>query len=1060
MENGIVAPGVYSSYCNSIIHFINWLFVEDIDVALPLLTPLGHQTVCATRHARDGESKRAHRKRVKMLFMQRLRDARTAPLIVEANVNAEVAMAYIATGANQRTGKALSESSYRGMKSAINHLFRCQNGLGTPSEYQQRIHNFWAGFGRVTNRRHPNQASVNAVVPDAPDEGAAMPGSDYSSDDNDDDRDELKEGKEPMSVELYRKVLRWLVEYGTRDSLRAACFICLTWNLACRGNNTARLKLSHMSWTKFDAMQINFKHTKTDVTGKQKRAKRNLYPNVHEPDIDFTFLLGLYLSCCFTTSQEVGHRLFSGSSEGTAKRVSRKLREVLELHRDEVIAMGYSDISDIGLHSLRKGAASYLGSLPGGPSPVAICHRCGWSTGKVLDIYFRQLQRGDEFVGRCLSLLNLMSSDFASSPAYFQSKLVDEVWMLNSIRRVFPCFFHIDSMQKILQQCLASMMHHRHYVAQLEVNHPARASIAIFRDHSRMEAGLAALRVDKAWETTNHISGVPPHVKELVDLAEIKDQLGTVVDRIFEKVMQGTKEYFESRRIGGGEITEARLSELIQNACIATQTEVSLRLTQQLERLMTSFQPNLFRESNSNASESRVEIPSELPSDFEYPSSTHLDLWTQWNLPNLERRIPALKTLTPDKYKFLNVQPRSVGECNRLTRLQASRSETRRDSRRTVSDMKVLCEFTEKEAERLEFTTITEDNFIEALQAVTRDWEASTGPLTQGSKKKKFNVQSWKTTLAFVRDLKKDRQNAVNTSVDNGTAANNGERLTFNDDSVGVGGDAAANLSDSNHTAIENDAATSSSESNISQNINRSGGRRQSRIANATIDRHTTAGASEAGHNVTISMRRSRRARNSGSSGNEGSTTDRSSYNIQRRPQRRQRTQAAIHNAPQDVDLSVHFPNAFDNLTEEQIQQLHHVDPQEVARIRREEQQAADQDLLDSRGMVIRHPQGIAQNHGQGSVMERQQYAAVLETLLQDNSTPSPSPQYRMGRNGRSIGRCSINGCIHTFEVFTCHLASCNNYVHHLCADEQQLASIHDERYKYCCVEHQQLGDG
>jgi hypothetical protein len=44
--------------------------------------------------------------------------------------------------------------------------------------------------------------------------------------------------------------------------------------------------------------------------------------------------------------------------------------------------MGYDSVTDIGLHSIRKGVSTYLASLPGGPSPAALCLRGGWSMGQ------------------------------------------------------------------------------------------------------------------------------------------------------------------------------------------------------------------------------------------------------------------------------------------------------------------------------------------------------------------------------------------------------------------------------------------------------------------------------------------------------------------------------------------------------------------------------------------------------------------------------------------------------------------------------------------------------
>jgi hypothetical protein len=48
--------------------------------------------------------------------------------------------------------------------------------------------------------------------------------------------------------------------------------------------------------------------------------------------------------------------------------MSTTLFQVLKKHKQEVLNMGYNSIKDIGIHSIRKGAASYLASLPGGPT--------------------------------------------------------------------------------------------------------------------------------------------------------------------------------------------------------------------------------------------------------------------------------------------------------------------------------------------------------------------------------------------------------------------------------------------------------------------------------------------------------------------------------------------------------------------------------------------------------------------------------------------------------------------------------------------------------------------
>ena len=81
-----------------------------------------------------------------------------------------------------------------------------------------------------------------------------------------------KEGKAPMSVELYRRVCRWFVDWGTLDGIFAHTFTILSWNLACRANNTAKIRLKDVEWAStFDAYEIFFAHTKTDQTGEEAK---------------------------------------------------------------------------------------------------------------------------------------------------------------------------------------------------------------------------------------------------------------------------------------------------------------------------------------------------------------------------------------------------------------------------------------------------------------------------------------------------------------------------------------------------------------------------------------------------------------------------------------------------------------------------------------------------------------------------------------------------------------------------------------------------------------------
>jgi hypothetical protein len=56
--------------------------------------------------------------------------------------------------------------------------------------------------------------------------------------------------------------------------------------------------------------------------------------------------------------------------------------------------------------------------------------------GKVNDIYLKWERGGDQFVGRCLSLLVVLKAEFGASPSHF-SHALPLVWIHATINNVF-----------------------------------------------------------------------------------------------------------------------------------------------------------------------------------------------------------------------------------------------------------------------------------------------------------------------------------------------------------------------------------------------------------------------------------------------------------------------------------------------------------------------------------------------------------------------------------------------------------------------------------------------
>jgi hypothetical protein len=139
--------------------------------------------------------------------------------------------------------------------------------------------------------------------------------------------------------------------------------------------------------------------------------------------------LSLYLMCCFNTLLEgAGGQLFPGKTQ--YKQFSDSLKQCLKDHEAEVITLGYNE-KDIGTHSIRKGAASLVASLPGSPSAATICIQAGWTMVKSVISTFDTLE-----LAICSLLLLLLSAIFAVLPPHFSNEVPNE-WRADKRRSLW-----------------------------------------------------------------------------------------------------------------------------------------------------------------------------------------------------------------------------------------------------------------------------------------------------------------------------------------------------------------------------------------------------------------------------------------------------------------------------------------------------------------------------------------------------------------------------------------------------------------------------------------------
>ena len=223
----------------------------------------------------------------------------------------------------------------------------------------------------------------------------------------------LAEGKDPMPFALYKILCKKMMADPTKEAIFAHAFLTLTWNLICRSKNTVYIHRNHIYWD-HDLLVIMFAHMKTSMEGSDSQQKRHVYANPKNISICAVTALAKYL---ITFPAKADGMLFDKNSYN---RFGTHLRKVVKENKDEVERLGIK-LEDIGVHSIRKGAAKYCCSgTTAAPHIAAVCICAGWTMGRVKDTYIQYAAAGDQHVGRVIAGLPVLSKDYACSPPYFR----------------------------------------------------------------------------------------------------------------------------------------------------------------------------------------------------------------------------------------------------------------------------------------------------------------------------------------------------------------------------------------------------------------------------------------------------------------------------------------------------------------------------------------------------------------------------------------------------------------------------------------------------------------
>ena len=173
-----------------------------------------------------------------------------------------------------------------------------------------------------------------------------------------------------------------------------------------------------------------------------------------------TTVKSFFFSLCsiFNISGTKDSALFPGTNQ--YKRFSKFLEKLCIKHKDEKMKDFGVNIEDIGVHSIRKGAASYVSSgSTCAPPQVATNIRARWSMGIIQDTYLHYEAAGDQYVGRVVSGLPLSSPKFAVLPCQVDCCVDECDEMIASFFPTIPGSLHCMS-----RFFCASILYHSNFL--------------------------------------------------------------------------------------------------------------------------------------------------------------------------------------------------------------------------------------------------------------------------------------------------------------------------------------------------------------------------------------------------------------------------------------------------------------------------------------------------------------------------------------------------------------------------------------------------------------------
>ena len=374
-------------------------------------------------------------------------------------------------------------------------------------------------------------------------------------------------GKRHMFFDLYIALAK---EYFNAGLLFEWAYHVLTWNLMTRGVSTSALRWSHIQAANDNCVFIIPK-SKADQEG-VKLDPKHVFVNTVNPYICPIFALAMY-TLCLRTQDPL--EIFPGGNQlsrfakalGRKKSQSRLITQLLTAH-------GY-DPSDIGVHSIRKGAGSYAanGIVAMCPSISSICLRAGWTQGAIKDKYLKYEHAQDTYLGRVLCGFPVCGAEvvrFGELPPTW-GKNITRAEVTEALKIAFPCTqdakFPVSAMG-LFNRMLAVLVKNHWWVENVACEHIDDHDHPYFSTRFYLD-NLPTKLFDLLDNdpTLMTPSGVPEYITSIVEVRELKKLVHNFIEvqlpNTREQILSGVSELLDEKGVRSGNFTAVQCQRML-----------------------------------------------------------------------------------------------------------------------------------------------------------------------------------------------------------------------------------------------------------------------------------------------------------------------------------------------------------------------------------------------------------------------------------------------------------------------------------------------------------------